>query len=129
MTDKAVDFIAKCAHEVNRAYCLALGDKEQPPWNEAPEWQKESARAGVRAHMANPHMTAKQAHETWLAHKAADGWTWGPVKDAAAKTHPSFVPYDKLPVAEQAKDFIFRAIVRSLLDGLETQPARVVWPA
>ena len=46
---KAED-IAKVAHEVNRAYCEALGDTSQLSWEDAPEWQKASARAGVDLH-------------------------------------------------------------------------------
>jgi len=30
--------IARVTREVNRAYCLALGDDSQLPWNDAPQW-------------------------------------------------------------------------------------------
>lgn len=43
-----VDAAARAAHEVNRAYCIALGDTSQPSWDEAPEWQRESAKKGVQ---------------------------------------------------------------------------------
>lgn len=46
-----VDAIAKRAHEVNRAYCASIGDHSQPAWEDAPQWQKDSAIAGVRAHL------------------------------------------------------------------------------
>ena len=39
--------IARIAHEVNRVYCLTIGDKSQPRWEDAPQWQKESAINGV----------------------------------------------------------------------------------
>ena len=42
--------IARVAHEANRAYCLSLGDPSQLPWEEAPDWAKESAIDGVRFH-------------------------------------------------------------------------------
>lgn len=38
--------IARVAHEVNKAYCEALGDMSQPVWEEAPEWQRASATSG-----------------------------------------------------------------------------------
>lgn len=107
--------IAQVAHEVNRAYCAALGDTSQPAWADAPEWQRESAAAGVDALMRNPQATPQQLHEAWMRHKAADGWTYGAAKDQAAKTHPCMVAYDELPEAQRVKDYLFGAAVRTLL--------------
>lgn len=44
--------IAKIAHEANRIYCQTLGDYSQPPWEDAPDWQKNSAIAGVQAYIS-----------------------------------------------------------------------------
>lgn len=110
-----VEDIARVAHEVNRAYCKALGDDSQLPWSEAPAWQRESAIDGVIYHCgALPPASPEASHENWLAEKRANGWRYGPVKDATLKTHPCFVPFDELPIQQKAKDFIFSAIVRSL---------------
>lgn len=103
---------ARTAHEVNRAYCAAIGDNSQPAWEDAPQWQKESAIAGVHAHMSSD-LTPEQSHEAWLAHKAADGWKWGPVKDVEKKEHPCFMPYADLPQEQKVKDYLFRAVVRA----------------
>ena len=111
----AVELVAKIAHEANRAYCEALGDHSQPSWEEAPEWQRNSAIAGVRFHMNGEH-GPEASHENWMREKLDDGWVYGDVKDPEAKTHPCLVPFDQLPVEQQAKDFIFRAIVRVALD-------------
>ena len=112
--DRIVD-IAIVAHEANRAYCRMLCDDSQPSWEDAPQWQRDSALAGVEAHIASGlTMTPEQTHESWLAAKAADGWVYGPVKDAEAKTHPCCVPYDQLPEAQRVKDHLFRAIVHAL---------------
>jgi len=46
--------------------------------------------------------------------KEADGWKYGPVKDAEKKEHPCFRPYNLLPRDQKAKDYIFRAIVHAL---------------
>lgn len=108
--------IAFVAHEVNRAYCEALGDDSQPPWEVAPKWQRESAVKGVEFHSANPKAGPEHSHEEWLKEKDSDGWKYGPVKDAAKKEHPCFVPYAELPKEQQAKDYIFRAIVHALVD-------------
>ena len=109
-----IEDIARVAHEINKAYCEALGDDSQPSWGEAPDWQKESAVAGVRFHQANPNASASASHDSWLEQKRADGWRYGEVKDADAKTHPCFVPFDELPTEQKAKDFLFRQVVHSL---------------
>ncbi len=106
--------IAKVCHEVNRAYCQALGDDSQPIWEDAPDWQKESAVNGVAFHIANPDAGPDHSHNAWLREKEAAGWKYGPVKDAEKKEHPCFVPYDQLPTDQKAKDYIFRSIVHVL---------------
>lgn len=106
--------IARVCHEVNRAYCQALGDQSQKPWEEAPDWQVKSAINGVIFHLANPDAGADHSHKEWLKEKEANGWRYGEVKDEVEKTHPCIVPFDDLPVAQQAKDFIFRSIVHVL---------------
>ena len=106
--------IGRVCHEVNRAYCLALGDMSQRPWADAPQWQRDSAIKGVEFHLANPDASPAASHDAWLAVKIADGWKYGPVKDAAKKEHPCFCTFSELPPSQQAKDFIFRAIVHAL---------------
>lgn len=105
--------IARVCHEVNRAYCQSLGDHSQPAWEEAPQWQKDSALLGVTLHSEN-NVGPEASHESWMAQKVADGWVFGELKDPEAKTHPCIVPFSELPPAQQAKDFIFRAVVHSL---------------
>lgn len=108
--------IAKVCHEVNRAYCAALGDGSQPQWDYAPQWQKDSAMAGVELHINDIHAGPEKSHEAWMKQKIDEGWTWGEEKDPGAKKHHCLVPFDKLPVEQQAKDFIFTAIVHQLKD-------------
>lgn len=108
--------IAQVAHEINRAYCASLGDESQKPWPEADEWQKQSALKGVEMHLANPAATPEQSHESWLAEKTAQGWTYGEVKNVEAKQHPCMLPYAQLPQEQRSKDFLFRAVVHALKD-------------
>lgn len=109
-----VEQIAKVAHEVNRAYCLSIGDDSQPAWEAAPEWQKSSAINGVHFHLQNPEAGPSASHDSWLQQKTDEGWKYGPVKNPETKEHPCFVPYNQLPIEQQAKDYIFRQIVHSL---------------
>ncbi|MER2007439.1 MAG: RyR domain-containing protein [Psychrobacillus sp.] len=110
-----INDIAKLCHEVNRAYCISIGDNSQPPWNEAPIWQKESAYNGVMFHLNND-VTPEQSHENWLEQKKLEGWTWGPVKDPEKKEHPCFIEYDKLPTEQKTKDYLFKAICDQFKD-------------
>lgn len=108
-----VDAVAKICHEGNRALCAALGDMSQPAWEDAPEWQKQSARNGVEFHVMN-NAPPSASHENWLKEKEAAGWKYGPVKDAEKKEHPCFVPYDQLPKEQQFKHYLFCGIVHAL---------------
>ena len=109
-----VEQIAQVAHEINKAYCEALGDSSQTSWEDAPQWQKESAVLGVIFHMNNPDASADASHVSWMKQKIEDGWIYGPVKDAEKKEHPCIVHFDLLPVEQKAKDFLFRQVVHSL---------------
>lgn len=114
--EAVIELMARVVHEINRAYCESQGDHSQVAWEEAPEWQKISARLGVKLHLHNPNSTPADSHASWYAEKIKDGWKYGEVKDVEKKEHPCMVPFDQLPVAQQAKDFIFRAAVHALKD-------------
>lgn len=108
--------VAQVCHEANRAFCAAFGDTSQVPWDEAPEWQRESAVQGVLAIVDNPDMTPEQQHKAWADHKRANGWVYGPEKDELDKTHPCLVDrYEDLPPEQRAKDYIFGAITKAII--------------
>jgi len=108
-----VEATAKICHEANRALCAALGDNSQQAWEDAPEWQKASARHGVEFHVMND-APPSASHENWMAEKAAAGWKYGPVKDVEKKEHPCFLPYDQLHAEQKYKDYLFRGIIHAL---------------
>lgn len=112
-----IEAAARAAHEANRAYCIALGDDSQKPWEDAPEWQRTSASNGVLGVIGGNG--PEQSHESWLAEKAATGWKYGATKDPDKKEHPCFVPYAELPAAQKAKDAVFVTVVRVMLTALE----------
>ena len=43
-----IEQVAKVCHETNKAYCETVGDASQKSWNEAEEWQRQSAIKGVQ---------------------------------------------------------------------------------
>lgn len=110
---------AKVAHETNRAYCESIGDNSQPTWEDAPDWQKQSAVNGVvfhiKQHEAGITPSPSASHDSWLAEKAAAGWKYGPVKNPELKEHPCFVPYEQLPVEQRLKDYLFGAVVGAFI--------------
>ena len=110
--------IAAICHEVNRALCEAYGDMSQKPWNEADQWQRDSAIKGVQFAIDNPNAPASAQHDAWMSDKIADGWIPGPVKDSAKKIHPCLVPYDQLPVSQRVKDYAFKAVVKSFCENI-----------
>jgi hypothetical protein len=105
--------IAIVCHEVNRAYCNSIGDFSQPSWDDAPEWQQDSAIKGVEFHIHN-NATPEQSHESWMQDKIDNGWVYGPVKDPDKKEHPCIVPYDQLPLEQRTKDYLFKAVVDAM---------------
>lgn len=106
--------IAKVAHEINRAYCKSIKDDSQATWEDAPDWQKKSAVSGVEFHINNPGAGVDESHKSWLKEKYDNGWKYGPVKNPDKKEHPCCVSYEKLPIEQQAKDYLFREVVHQL---------------
>lgn len=113
-----IEACAHAAHEANRAYSQTMGDNSHKPWGKAPEWQKESARAGVLAVATNEKLTAEQAHESWVTLKTLNGWVFGDVKDVKKKTHPCLVTWKDLPRAQQVKDKLFLSTIRGMLEAI-----------
>lgn len=109
--------IGRIAHEVNRGYCHAIGDHSQVAWEDAPAWQRDSAVLGVKLHLADPSAGPEASHNSWMAQKLAEGWKWGEEKRPSLKLHPCIMPFDKLPVEQRAKDYIFRAVVLALANA------------
>jgi hypothetical protein len=106
--------IARVCHSLNREICIIDGDYSQKPWAGAAEWQRDSAIKGVEFRLTNPGAPESAQHDAWMADKIADGWVYGEVKDADAKTHPCLVPFEQLPPMQRLKDAVFCAVVDSL---------------
>ena len=108
--------VARTCHEVNRVWCIYNNDDSQPIWDEAPDWQKESAINGVLFHLTNPGAGEEASHDNWMEEKIKDGWIYGPEKIPELKRHNCLVPFNELPLAQQFKDRLFRTIVHAALN-------------
>ena len=125
------DSIAAAIHETWRAVSVRQGWRMQPhldrPYANLAEPDKEDNRAAARrmtSVLAAAGLTlaptgpavapdtlesrmetlAAAEHDGWMAHRAANGWTFGEKRDAAARRHPSMIPYADLPETEKEKD-------------------------
>lgn len=110
----SIEQIAKICHQANKAYCEALGDTSQVDWEQAPEWQRQSAINGVKFNLDNLDAPPSASHDNWLAEKLADGWKYGEVKDVEKKEHPCCVSYNELPETQKVKDMLFKSIVLAM---------------
>ena len=106
--------IAQVCHEANKAWCEANLDNSQKSWEDAAEWQINSAIQGVKYRLENPDAKEDAQHNAWMEDKISNGWVYGVVKDEKLKTHPCLVPFELLPMVPQQKDKLFCAIVDSL---------------
>lgn len=113
-----IDKIARVCHEANRAYCTIIKDHTIPPgrpWDSETDEQRASVIAGVQAIEDNTALTPERSHQKWLEWKMSNGWVYGNVKDEKKKEHPNLLTWARLPIQEKAKDVLFQAVVRALL--------------
>jgi hypothetical protein len=109
-----VEDIARVVHQANAALQAVTGDPHpSQPWDAETAEVRESAIEGVRKALQG--RTPRELHDDWCAFKRERGWTYGPVKDPLAKTHPCLVPYDQLPPEQRLKDRLFLAITAVLV--------------
>jgi hypothetical protein len=103
--------IAIFCHQANKLWCELNEDYSQKNWLEAEDWQRQSTITGVIFRIGNSDKGHDAQHNAWLDDKKKDGWVYGEVKDAEAKTHPCIVPFEELPEFQKKKDALFCAIV------------------
>jgi hypothetical protein len=106
--------IARTVHEAIRAWKAAHGQEDMPDWEAAEPWMRDSTLESVRFAIEVPDAPESAQHDQWVEQKKRDGWRYGAVKDATAKTHPMLVAFDALPDVERRKDGLIHAITRAL---------------
>ncbi len=128
-----LDCIASVCHEANRMYCIKIGSFIHDRWEESSI--SRSMRRAVAWQLFHP-VSPEQAHTRWVENRRNNGWEYGEKKSndttgGKKKTHPNIVLWDDLSPAEQAKDYLFTAIVDAFAAQIETQnimqAAREYW--
>ena len=110
----SLEAIARVIHAAIRTWSTAHGQPDMPDWDVAPQWMKDSTFASIQFVLEHPDADAGAQHVQWMNQRRAQGWTYGPVRDEARKTHPMLVPFDQLPIMEQKIDELVSAIGRAL---------------
>ena len=70
--------------------CATAGAGEKPAWEDAPDWQKNSAVNGVEYHVAHPRPVRNTA--TNVGSETRRAGSGGPEKSVNEKEHPCMVP-------------------------------------
>ena len=47
---------------------------------------------------------SKNVHDVWAETRIKQGWSYGPERNDALKTHPCLIPYEELPEEEKEYD-------------------------
>ena len=125
--------LARAIHDQYLATAARVGSGHETPsavpWDELPDPARESSRLQAESILEKVRAAgceimpltdwdapsfaftpeeveflAAREHQRWMAAMAAEGYSYGPVRDDAAKKHPSMVPYEDLPEPEKEKD-------------------------
>ena len=69
---------------------------------------------------------AENNHDHWARQRIEAGWTYGPQRDDARKTHPDLVPYEDLPEGEKEYDrtSVVETLKVILILGYQVVPTR-----
>lgn len=102
---------AALAWEAQRAYYLARGWPELPPWCEATPLQQQEALE--RARLVAEGYTLETIHELWRKNSERDGWSLGEY-DPAALLHPHLVPFALLPLQRRRLDVLLHDVIQAL---------------
>jgi len=111
--------IAQITHSANRSYQILLGEDPAEHWCQCSDELKASVIDGVNHVLENSNCSPGELHQNWVEFKTSQGWVFGDVKDAEAKTHPCLLPFKDLPEAQQRKDYLFMGIIFCLNEDLE----------
>lgn len=109
---------ARFAHEVHRALRAALGESEGPAWEELTGVEHIAAICAVASLLSNGDVGAEARHRAWLARRVEAGWRYAEREDRARRLSPCMRPWAALAPADRAKDAVWLAAVRGMVEVL-----------
>ncbi|MBB3752486.1 hypothetical protein FHT44_004998 [Mycolicibacterium sp. BK634] len=99
-------------YEVARLQAAAVDAPIVPePWSTRDE-KFRTQYLEITSKMMGPDRfeSPEAAHDSWWQAYIDLGWTYGPVRDVDAKTHPDMVPFADLGWEERVKDAVWIAL-------------------
>jgi voltage-gated potassium channel Kch len=154
LLDSTNEILARAHHEDFLRHELAAGhtaatNSSIVPWDELPEEKRESSRQAVdhipvKLHAvgcdvepmtdwdaelfeftpAEIETLAEMEHERWMAERTRGGYTYGPIRDDVAHTHPDLLPWGSLSEEAKDKDRTFIRGLPAYLAGVGFQVIR-----
>lgn len=104
--------IAKAGYEVCRAFEISNGITNDTDWEKLDKTRKDNLTKAVGMLRSKKRTHVSSIHESWIDNMIRNGWSYGKVYDAEAKTHPDMIDYRSLSPLHRAKDKLFFQTVR-----------------
>lgn len=79
----------------------------EPYFLREPEFMEQFEEVISRQCGPDRKMSPEELHDDWVRAYEAMGWSYGPIRDRVARTHPDMVPFDELDPRERDKDAVF----------------------
>ena len=108
-----IEQIAKTAHSVHRAYCIANNISTQPEWDSVEQEHKEVVYNSIKSILNGEISSLEESHNKFVESKKSQGWTYGQQYDITKKTNPRLVPFENLNLSQKTKEMIFFECVNS----------------
>ncbi len=105
MSPELAAALARVAYEAGRAYAHALGNDEQPSWEQASPRQRMQAMVGVKAVLSGEARSGAHLHAAWTR------------RAPLGRPETRARGYDQLELEERRRVLLFRAVVLAMVDG------------
>ena len=93
-------------------------DREDPSWDELDDDADKDNRVTLMSETVPDikKISAKKMHDMWVDQQAKEGWKYGESYDKKKKTHPCIVSWAELPDLEKAKDAMYLAVIKAMVE-------------
>jgi hypothetical protein len=109
--------IAQIAHDVVAQHGQMVGDTGVVPWSRSAPHDRAVSLQWAMWLIEDPAQQPGVLNDRMMREAIAEGWTWGPVFEAAHRRGPRVRPWIDQPVNVRQRDMMFVATVRACLIG------------